>query len=103
MESAEKAILMLFGIPSKTHEPAKQLAHLIDHSEIPVGIRDDIDAGKMGYKLARQGYTLSVIDLLIAQLVIEKNLFLLTLDKHFKSVTKSFPLKLLPIPRTSLE
>ncbi len=46
---------MLLGIPSKTHEPAKQLAHLIDHSEIPVGIRDDIDAGKMGYKLARQG------------------------------------------------
>ena len=33
---------MLFGIPPKTHEPAKQLAHLIDHSEIPVSIRDDI-------------------------------------------------------------
>lgn len=33
---------MLFGIPSKTHEPAKQLAYLIDHSEIPVSIRDDI-------------------------------------------------------------
>jgi predicted nucleic acid-binding protein len=56
-----------------------------------------IDAGKMGYKLARQGYTLSVIDLLIAQLVIEKNLFLLTLDKHFEIIVKTFPLRLFPM------
>jgi len=42
VENAGKAILMLFGIPPKTHEPAKQLAHLIDHSEIPVSVRDDI-------------------------------------------------------------
>jgi HEPN domain-containing protein len=41
VENAREAILMLFGIPSKTHEPAKQLAHLIDHSKIPVSIRDD--------------------------------------------------------------
>jgi len=33
-------------------------------------------AGKMGYALARKGHTLSVVDLLIAQLAIENNLSL---------------------------
>jgi len=54
-------------------------------------------AGKMGYALARKGHTLSVVDLLIAQLAVENNLTLLTLDKHFKIIRKNFPLKLLDI------
>jgi predicted nucleic acid-binding protein len=53
------------------------------------------DAGKMGYKLAREGHTLSVVDLLIAQLAIENELQLLSLDKHFPIIAETFPLKLL--------
>jgi len=40
VENSEKAILMLFGISPKTHEPAKHLGKLIQGSEIPIGIRD---------------------------------------------------------------
>jgi len=54
-------------------------------------------AGKMGYALARKGHTLSVVDLLIAQLAIENSLTLLTLDKHFKIIKKNSSLKLLEI------
>jgi len=35
VENAGKAILMLFGISPKTHDPAKHLAHLIRDSNIP--------------------------------------------------------------------
>ena len=59
-----------------------------------------IDAGKMGYELARQGHTFGVVDLLIAQIVIENELLLLTLDDHFKVIATSFPIKLLPFPKT---
>jgi len=52
-------------------------------------------AGKMGYELSKKGNTLSVVDLLIAQLSLENNLVLLSLDKHFKVVANSFDLKLL--------
>lgn len=51
-------------------------------------------AGKLGYSLARKGYTLSVVDLLIAQLAIENNLTLLTLDTHFKTIKKNSSLRL---------
>ena len=42
VENAGKAILMLFGISPKTHEPAKLLAQLIHNSEIPEPIREKI-------------------------------------------------------------
>ncbi len=54
-----------------------------------------VDAGKMGYDLARKGYTLGVVDLIIAQLAIENDLSLLTLDKHFMIIAKNFALNLL--------
>ena len=53
------------------------------------------DAGRMGYELARRGHTLSVVDLLIAQLAIDHQLQLLSLDKHFAIIAEAFPLKLL--------
>jgi predicted nucleic acid-binding protein len=53
-----------------------------------------ISAGKMGQTLARRGFALSVVDLLIAQVAMESNLSLLTLDGHFKVIKKNFPLKL---------
>ena len=34
--------MTLFGIPPKTHEPAKNLARLVNDSEIPSNIRDGI-------------------------------------------------------------
>jgi predicted nucleic acid-binding protein len=54
-------------------------------------------AGKMGYNLARKGYNLAVVDLLIAQLAIENNFALLTLDKHFNIIKKNSSLNLLEI------
>ena len=60
-----------------------------------------IHAGKMGYELARKGHILSVVDLAIAQLAIENGLPLLTFDRHFETIAKSFPLKLLSVPYTT--
>jgi predicted nucleic acid-binding protein len=54
-----------------------------------------VAAGKMGYDLARNGYTLSTVDLLIAQIAIENELSLLTLDRHFLTIGEYFPLKLI--------
>lgn len=51
-------------------------------------------AGKLGYALARKGHTVSIVDLLIAQLAIENNLALLTLDKHFQIIKKYSSLRL---------
>jgi predicted nucleic acid-binding protein len=51
-------------------------------------------AGKIGYEMARNGYTLSTVDLLIAQIAIENDLSLLTLDQHFATIAEHFPLKL---------
>ena len=42
VENAGKAILMLFGVSPKTHEPAKHLAELIRNPEIPINIREQI-------------------------------------------------------------
>lgn len=42
VENAGKSILTLFGIPPKTHEPAKHLAKIINKREIPANIRDTI-------------------------------------------------------------
>jgi HEPN domain-containing protein len=40
VENAGKAVLMLFGISPKTHDPAKHLAHLIRDSNIPAEIEE---------------------------------------------------------------
>ncbi len=47
-----------------------------------------VDAGRMGYGIARKGFTLSVVDLLIAQITIENDLFLMTFDGHFDVIAK---------------
>lgn len=39
VENSGKAILMLFGVSPKTHEPAKHLAQLARNQEIPPNIR----------------------------------------------------------------
>ncbi len=39
VENAGKAILMVFGVSPKTHEPAKHLSKLIKESKIPEEIR----------------------------------------------------------------
>jgi predicted nucleic acid-binding protein len=55
-------------------------------------------AGKLGFALARKGHTLSVVDLLIAQLAMENDLTLLTLDNHFKIIRKNSSLRLHSAP-----
>jgi HEPN domain-containing protein len=42
VENAGKAVLMLFGVSTKTHEPAKHMAHLITSPEIPKQAQDKI-------------------------------------------------------------
>ena len=42
VENSGKAILMIFGISPKTHEPARHLAKLVHNTEIPNEIRDRI-------------------------------------------------------------
>lgn len=53
-----------------------------------------LDAGKMGYEIARDGYTLGVVDLVIAQIAIENGLALMTSDEHFKVIAKNSKLRL---------
>jgi len=53
------------------------------------------EAGLMGFELAKKGITIGTVDLLIAQLSLENNLTLFTLDQHFKTITNHYPLKLL--------
>jgi HEPN domain-containing protein len=42
VENSGKAILMLFGVSPKTHEPAKHLVQLVGNLEIPKPIRTQI-------------------------------------------------------------
>jgi HEPN domain-containing protein len=42
VENAGKAILMLFGVSPKTHDPAKHLAYLFKESTIPADLRNRI-------------------------------------------------------------
>jgi predicted nucleic acid-binding protein len=53
-----------------------------------------LNAGKMGYELARKGHTLGVVDLLIAQVAIENDFALMTFDEHFKVIAKHSGLRL---------
>ncbi|HIC92365.1 MAG TPA: PIN domain nuclease [Syntrophaceae bacterium] len=50
-------------------------------------------AGLMGFELAKKGLTVSTVDLLIAQLALENNLTLFTLDQHFRSIANHYPLR----------
>ncbi len=52
------------------------------------------NAGNMGYEIARKGYTLGVVDLLIAQVAIENDIALMTFDEHFKVIAKNSKLNL---------
>ena len=52
-------------------------------------------AGLMGFELAKKGITIGTVDLLIAQLCLENDLTLFTLDQHFKIIGNHYPLNLL--------
>ena len=43
-ENAGKAILALFGVPPRTHEPARELAGLLDTADIPPDVQQQIRA-----------------------------------------------------------
>jgi tRNA(fMet)-specific endonuclease VapC len=53
------------------------------------------EAGLMGFELAKKGITIGTVDLLIAQLCLENDLTLFTLDQRFKTIGSHYPLKLL--------
>ncbi|MBW2039883.1 MAG: PIN domain-containing protein [Deltaproteobacteria bacterium] len=51
-------------------------------------------AGLMGLDLAQKGITVGAVDLLIARLALENDLFLFSFDEHFHIIAKWFPLRL---------
>jgi predicted nucleic acid-binding protein len=53
-----------------------------------------LQAGELGYRLARKGQTMSTVDLLIAQIAIENGLSLMTYDDHFETIAGHSPLVL---------
>jgi len=53
------------------------------------------EAGLMGFELAKKGIKIGTVDLLIAQLCLENDLTLFTLDQHFKTIVNHYPPKLL--------
>ncbi len=61
---------------------------------VPITEKTYLSAGKLGYDVARKGYTLSAVDLLIAQTAIESGSSLMTYDEHFSVIAKHGPLKL---------
>ena len=80
---------------AKTNKEIKLVSELFETVEMVYQIPSTYSAaGKMGYDLARNGYTLSTVDLLIAQIAMENDLSLLTLDQHFAPIAEHFPLKL---------
>ncbi len=53
-----------------------------------------LEAGKMGFQLARIGQTMSTVDLLIAQIAMDNDLALFTLDRHFETIAAHSRLRL---------
>lgn len=54
-----------------------------------------IEAGRLGFDLARKGITAATVDLLIARTAIENGLALMTLDRHFEKVAAHSELRLI--------
>jgi predicted nucleic acid-binding protein len=61
---------------------------------IPITETTYLRVGKLGYEIARGGYTLSAVDLLIAQTAIENGVSLMTYDEHFAVIADHSPLTL---------
>ena len=68
-----------------------------DFLNIPLATGIDflgIKIGDLGFKLRKKGITIPTIDLALCALAIENNLYLYSLDHHFKMIAKQSPLKL---------
>ncbi|MEJ5378517.1 MAG: PIN domain-containing protein [bacterium] len=53
-----------------------------------------LEAGKTGFQLAQKGLSMSVVDLLIAQIAMENDLPLFSLDRHFEMIAAHSRLRL---------
>ncbi|MBZ0155374.1 MAG: PIN domain-containing protein [Alphaproteobacteria bacterium] len=62
---------------------------------LPVNEMTHIRAGRLGNGIARKGYTLGTVDLLIAQAAIESGVSLWTYDEHFSVIAEHSTLQLL--------
>jgi len=92
-------IILELLLGAKTNKELQVVSTLIDTIYmVHESHSTHIEAGKMGYALARKGKTMAVVDLMIAQLAIENNLPVLTFDRHFTTIAESFPLHLLALP-----
>jgi len=74
---------------AKGQKELKVLYDAFDTMErIPVSETTYLSAGRLGYETARKGYTLSAVDLLIAQAAIENGVSLMTYDEHFSVIAR---------------
>ena len=81
---------------SKTDQEVRLVKELFDtiHTINPTPATY-FSAGELGHRMARKGRTMSVVDLLIAQLALENDHALFTLDHHFRLIADHIPLRLL--------
>lgn len=54
-----------------------------------------LKAGELSYRLKRKGATIHIIDCYIAMLAYENSCKILTLDRHFKRITRELKIRLL--------
>lgn len=52
-------------------------------------------AGQLGYTLAREGISLSTVDLVLAQICLDNDLSIFSLDQHFGQIAKYTKLQLI--------
>ncbi len=76
----------------------KELSFLESFLEVIHHIKMDEEiyhkAGRMGYRLSRQGIHIGTVDLVIAQTALEHGTTLYSLDSHFTKIAAHFPLAL---------
>ena len=87
------ALELIRGVRTeKEKSTLDSLLQSIDH--VTEGDSTHCEAGRMGNRLARKGFTLGTVDLLIGQLAIENDVLLFTRDQHFATLAKHESLRL---------
>ena len=79
---------------ARNEEAFEQLSR--DLEEIPITKEVWLGAARLGYTLRRNGITLPLPDLLIAQVAIAEKLELWHADEHFKEIKRGCPSKQRP-------
>lgn len=71
----------------KTEKEVKMLERYIDAVPIvPCDNKDWIEAGRLSFKLRRDGKTIPLSDALIAAILLKNNMMIFSFDQHFKMI-----------------